>query len=39
MNGPAFMLSSEAAVAFSLTAHELATSTNKYGALSNSGGA
>ena len=38
MNGPAFMLSSEAAVAFSLTAHELATNAIKYGALSNSGG-
>jgi two-component sensor histidine kinase len=39
MNGPAFTLSSEAAVAFSLAAHELATNAIKYGALSNSGGA
>jgi two-component sensor histidine kinase len=39
MNGPAFMLSSEAAVAFSLAAHELATNAIKYGAFSNSDGA
>lgn len=36
--GPALLLTEEAAVAFSLAAHELATNAAKFGALSNPGG-
>jgi len=38
LEGPALLLTPEAAVAFSLAAHELATNAAKYGALSNQGG-
>lgn len=38
IEGPRLMLSQEAAVAFSLAAHELATNAAKYGAFSNDGG-
>lgn len=38
LDGPELLLSPEAAVAFSLAAHELATNAAKYGALSNQGG-
>ncbi len=39
MSGPVFILASDAAVAFSLATHELATNATKYGALSSSVGA
>lgn len=38
LEGPALLLTEEAAVAFSLAAHELATNAAKFGALSNRGG-
>ncbi|MBA4100326.1 MAG: hypothetical protein C0484_26575 [Rhodospirillum sp.] len=38
LDGPAFTLASDAAVAFSLATHELATNAAKYGAFSNSNG-